>query len=46
MSLDFTAVDFETASSYRGSPCSVVAAQCGVDIASTTRPVMTPVAQR
>jgi DNA polymerase-3 subunit epsilon len=23
MSLDFTAIDFETANSYRGSPCSV-----------------------
>jgi DNA polymerase III epsilon subunit-like protein len=23
MTLDFTAIDFETANSYRGSPCSV-----------------------
>ena len=23
MALDFTAIDFETANSYRGSPCSV-----------------------
>ena len=46
MSIDFTAVDFETANSYRGSPCSVglVKVRNGEVVAETTTLIRPPTA--